>query len=91
MCNDYGILFEMNCPTGTLYDAQLKICNHNYGSTSCADCKITNEISDSTAPKWITKPKKPTKTTTTTTVKPFDDYDYDTVSNCSDFASDGFR
>ena len=91
MCNNYGILFEMHCPTGTLFDAQLKICNHNYGSTSCGDCKITNEIRDSMTPKlpqWLTKPKKPTKTTTTT-VKPFDDYD--TVSNCSDFAFDGFR
>ena len=93
MCNNYGILFEMHCPTGTLFDAQLKICNHNYGSTSCGDCKITNEIRDSMAHEWLTKPKKPTKTTgktkTTTTVKPFDDYD--TVSNCSDFAFDGFR
>ena len=45
------------------------------------------------APKWLTKPTKPTKITTTkqttTTVKPFDDYDI--VSNCSDFAFDGFR
>ena len=84
MCNNYGILFEMHCPTGTLFDVRLKICNHNY--------KITNEIRDSIAPKWLTKPKKPTKTTRktkTTTVKSIDDYD--TVSNCSDFASDGFR
>ena len=84
MCNNYGILFEMHCPTGTLFDVRLKICNHNY--------KITNEIRDSMAPKWLTKPKKPTKTTRktkTTTVKSIDDYD--TVSNCSDFASDGFR
>ena len=84
MCNNYGILFEMHCPTGTLFDVRLKICNHNY--------KITNEIRDSMAPKWLTKPKKPTKTTRktkTTTVKSIDDYD--TVSNCSDFAFDGFR
>ena len=86
MCNNNGMLFEMQCPAGTLFDAQLKICNHNYGRTSCADCEITNEIGDSTAPKWLKKPKKPT---TTTTIKPLDDYD--TVSNCSDFASDGFR
>ena len=93
MCNNYGILFEMHCPTGTLFDAQLKICNHNYGSTSCGDCEIINDIGDSMAPKWLTKPTKPTKITTTkqttTTVKPFDDYDI--VSNCSDFAFDGFR
>ena len=84
MCNNNGMLFEMQCPAGTLFDAQLKICNHNYGRTSCADCEITNEIGDSTAPKWLKNPKKPT-----TTIKPLDDYD--TVSNCSDFASDGFR
>ena len=69
MCDRNGMLFEMHCPAGTLFDAQLKICNHNYGSTSCGDCEITNEIGDSIAPEWLTEPKKPT-TTSATTIKP---------------------
>ena len=89
MCNNYGILFEMQCPAGTLFDAQLEICNHNYGSTSCGDCEIINDIGDSMAPKWLTKPTKTTTIKQTTTIKPLDDYD--TVSNCSEFAFDGFR
>ena len=88
MCNNYGILFEMHCPTGTLFDAQLKICNHNYGSNG----KITNEIRDSMAPKWLTKPKKITKTTrkTKTTTKTVDNSEYDEYSSevllCSEVA-----
>ena len=94
MCNNNGMLFEMQCPAGTLFDAQLKICNHNYGSNG----KITNEIRDSMAPKWLTKPKKPTKTTrkttTTTDITIVDNSEYDEYSSevllCSEVAVDGY-